>query len=163
MGKVHKFYLSRLFRNEHETIGILSTAGRIICHSLEDEKRTVKVFGKTRIPAGIYNIKLRTKGSHHQRYKKNYPSWNKGMLHIINVPDFKYILIHIGNDDEDTAGCILPATDSSIGQDNRYTLKQSTVAYMRLYPLMAEPLARGDIVLLEVRDEPTGDIYDWVA
>ena len=30
-----------------------------------------------------------------------------GMLHVLDVPNFKYILIHCGNTDEDTAGCLL--------------------------------------------------------
>ena len=157
----HKFYLPRLFRNEHETIGIFSTAGRIICHSLEDEKRTVKVFGETRIPAGTYEVKLRTEGSHHKRYKKKYPKWHIGMLHLINVENFKWILIHIGNADDDTAGCLLTGFGSWIRSDNRYELIQSTNAYKRLYPLMANPLSKGETVLLEIRDETTADIYDW--
>ena len=155
----HTFYLSRLFRNEHETIGIFSTAGRVICHSLEDEKRTVKVFGETRIPSGIYRIKLRTTGGHHARYQNKYP-FHKGMLHLQDVPNFKYILIHIGNDD-DTAGCLLTGTGSVVDYENRYHLIHSTFAYQRLYPLMADPLSAGDQVLLDIRDETTADIYDW--
>lgn len=157
----HKFYLSRLFRNEHETIGIISSAGRIICHSLEDEKRTIKVFSETRIPAGTYRITLRTEGSHHERYKLKFPELHNGMLWVRDVPNFKWILIHIGNDDDDTAGCLLTGISSYIKKDNRYELIHSTSAYLRLYPLMAEPLSKGDEVLLIVRDEPTADIYDW--
>ena len=29
------------------------------------------------------------------------------MLHITNVPNFEYILIHCGNTDEHTSGCLL--------------------------------------------------------
>ena len=154
------FYVTRLFRNSEETIGIFSTEGKIICHSLEDEKRTIKVFGETRIPAGTYNVTLRTEGGHHKRYKKMF-SFHRGMLHIRDVPNFKWILIHIGNNEDDTAGCILPGIDAHIGTQNRYRILSSTIAYKRLYKLMSKPLLRGDQVLLNIRDECNEDIYGW--
>ena len=155
------FYVTRLFRNNDETIGIFSTEGRIICYSLEDEKRTVKVYGETRIPAGTYNVTLRYEGGHYKRYKEKFPNWHKGMLWIRDVPNFKWILIHIGNDEDDSAGCILCATDSHIGAGNRYKILFSTIAYKRLYKLMSKPLLEDDQVLLKVRDECSQDIYDW--
>jgi len=157
---VHQFYVSRLFRNLDESIGVFSTEGRVICHSIEDEKRTVKVYGETRIPAGKYRVTLRTEGSHHERYEKKY-AWHKGMLWIRDVPNFKWILIHIGNDEDDSAGCILCGTDSHIAANNRYRLVNSTIAYKRLYPLMANPIDNGDEVYLNIRDEMNDDIYGW--
>jgi len=155
------FYLSRLYRNPEETIGIISTEGRVICHSLEDEKRTVKVFGETRIPAARYRVTLRTVGGHHLRYSKRFPEMHKGMLWLRDVENFKWILIHIGNNDDDTAGCILTGLKSVIKKDNRYTLDQSTFAYLRLYPLMVAPILRQEVVFLDIRDEGTADLYDW--
>lgn len=153
-------YLSRLFRNEHETIGILSTAGRVLCHTLEDEKRTKKVYGETRIPAGKYRITLRTEGLHHLRYKKKFP-FHKGMLWIRDVPNFKWILIHIGNDEDDTAGCILTGKKSVIKVNNRFILEYSTDAYKRIYPIIANPISNGEGVYIHIRDELNDDIYDW--
>ena len=40
---------------------------RFLCYTLEDEHRVLKVRGETRIPAGVYNIKLRTEGGFHQK------------------------------------------------------------------------------------------------
>ena len=61
------------------------------------------------MPAGTYKIELRKEGGggFHNKYKKKYGSLHKGMLHVTNVPNFEYILIHTGNSDEHTAGCLL--------------------------------------------------------
>ena len=42
------------------TTGKLSIDGKHICYTLEDEKREVKVMHETRIPEGLYEIKLRS-------------------------------------------------------------------------------------------------------
>ncbi len=158
---VHNFYLSRLFRNLEESIGIFSTKGRIVCSSLEDEKRAVKMFGETRIPAETYEVKFRTAGRLHKKYDGWYPSMHHGMLHIQNIKDFTWVYIHQGLDDLHTAGCPLVATDTHIRHNNRYTLVHSRIAYRRFYPLMAKPLTKFERVLLHVRDETNADIYDW--
>lgn len=78
----------------------------LFCGIIEDEFRAVKVSGETRIPAGTYEIKLNRVGGMNEKYKK-YP-WHKGMLELQDVPNFDFIYIHTGNDEEDTDGCLLP-------------------------------------------------------
>ena len=100
------------------------------CYTLEDNYRSVKVFGKTRIPDGKYKLELRTVGGFHNRYLKRYGNkFHKGMLWITDVPNFKYILIHIGNDDDDTDGCILVGSYLRL---NRVLNSRST--YRSIYP-----------------------------
>ena len=159
--KTFTFYLTRLYRNLTTTIGIFSTEGRIICYSLEDEKRAIKLFSKTRIPAEIYEIKFRTEGRLHEKYKRMYPAMHKGMLWIQDIENFTFCYIHQGLNHKHTAGCPLCSTDSHINTKNRYTLVHSAVAYKRLYPLMADPLVNGDRVLLNIRNECNADVYDW--
>ena len=159
--KTFTFYLTRLYRNLTTTIGIYSTEGRVICYSLEDEKRTVKLFGKTRIPAEIYEIKFRKEGRINEKYKRMYPAMHKGMLWIQDIKDFTYCYLHQGLNHFHTAGCPLCSTDSHINTLNRYNLVHSAVAYKRLYPLMADPLANGDKVLLNIRNECNEDVSDW--
>jgi len=73
----------------------LTEIGRkFLCYTLEDERRALKVRGETRVPAGTYKIELRNEGGFHQRYTKKYPGIHRGMLHITDVPNFEYILIH---------------------------------------------------------------------
>ena len=126
---------------------------RFLCYTIEDEHRVLKVRGETRIPAGIYNIKLRTEGGFHQRYDKKYPSIHRGMLHVIDVPNFEYILIHTGNTDEHTAGCLLVG-DS---QENNQLLPdgfigKSVNAYKRIYPSIAKAIEQGEEVTIEYID-----------
>ena len=121
---------------------------KFLCYTLEDERRALKVKGETRVPAGIYKIELRTEGGFHEKYKKRFKSIHKGMLHVTNVPGFEWILIHTGNTDEHTAGCLLVG-DS---QENNKVIKdgfvgKSTNAYKRIYPAIAESIKEGDVTI----------------
>lgn len=124
-----------------------------LCYTLEDEHRSRKVRGETRVPAGEYKIKLRTEGGFHERYKKKYGRMHKGMLHVTDVPGFEYILIHTGNTDEHTAGCLLVG-DS---QENNAIIKdgfigKSVNAYKRIYPDIAKAILKGEEVIIEYID-----------
>ena len=126
---------------------------QFLCYTLEDEHRVLKVKGETRIPAGIYNIKLRKEGGFHERYTKKYPDIHIGMLHIIDVPGFEFILIHTGNTDEHTSGCLILG-DS---QENNTIIKDGFVgksvnAYRRIYPKIAKAIDNGEEVTIEYID-----------
>ena len=126
---------------------------RFLCYTLEDEKRENKIMGETRIPAGVYSILLRKEGGFHGRYTKKYGSMHKGMLHVQDVPNFKWILIHTGNTDEHTAGCLLVG-DS---QENNVIIKdgfigKSVNAYKRIYPNISGALQAGEEVTIEYID-----------
>ena len=138
----------------HGLLFELTDIGRkFLCYTLEDERRALKVKGETRIPAGIYNIELRKEGGFHQRYTKKYANIHRGMLHITDVPNFEYILIHTGNTDEHTAGCLIVG-DS---QENNIILKDGFVgksvnAYKRIYPSIAKAIESGKDVTIEYID-----------
>jgi len=121
----------------NETLGLLMINGKFRGHTLEDEARTVKLWGETRIPEGTYKIQLRKEGGHHARYAKKFPGIHKGMLHVVDVPNFQYILIHIGNTDDDTAGCLLIAR--SLGANND-SIVRSTDKYLEVYPEIANAI-----------------------
>ena len=126
---------------------------RFLCYTLEDERRDEKIMGETRIPDGTYKIKLRKEGGFHQRYTKKYGKMHKGMLHVTEVPNFNWILIHTGNTDEHTAGCLLVG-DS---QENNTVIKDGFVgksnnAYKRIYPDIAEAIERGEEVTITYTD-----------
>lgn len=143
--------LQRKKSNAHETWGELRHAGKLLCYTLEDEKRAVKVWGETRIPAGKYDILLRTWGGHDTRYSKKF-AFHKGMLQLKNVPGFTAILIHIGNTEKDTAGCILVGSKVNT-QNGRFSLLRSTDAYTTIYPNIANALERGETVTITIKDE----------
>lgn len=144
-----KLTLLRYHAQADSTTGLLFLNNQFMCYTLEDQYQTEKVPGETCIPKGTYRICLRTEGMSHSRYAKRFPQMHKGMLHITDVPGFKWILIHIGNTDDDTAGCILVGNgvQSEPGQSR---LTNSTVAYQMLYPRVAEALLDEEMVWLDV-------------
>jgi len=152
-----KLKVLRFSSQEDSTSGLLFLDGdlglQFLCYTLEDERRALKVMGETRVPAGTYKIELRKEGGFHNRYTKKYGRLHKGMLHVTNVPNFEYILIHTGNTDEHTAGCLLLG-DS---QENNIIIKDGFVgksvnAYKRVYPDIAKALENNEKVTIEYVD-----------
>ena len=104
-----KLKVIRYHSTEDYTLGMLLNVSKgveFLAYTLEDEHRDVKVKGETRIPAGRYQVTLRTEGGFHSKYSEKYKEMHKGMLWLRDVPGFEYILIHTGNTDEHTAGCL---------------------------------------------------------
>ncbi len=90
--------LKRIFKAETYTIGKLYIDGVYLCDTIEDKVRDLtietKVYAKTAIPHGRYQIKL-----------SRSPKFGRILPEIINVPQFTGIRIHRGNTAEDSAGC----------------------------------------------------------
>ena len=151
-----KLKVIRFSSQKDSTSGLLfdvTDGTKFLCYTLEDERREEKVMAETRIPAGMYSISLRKEGGFHGRYTKKYGDMHKGMLHVQDVPNFKWILIHTGNTDEHTAGCLILG-DS---QENNVLMKdgfigKSVQAYKRIYPPIAEALENGEEVTIEYID-----------
>lgn len=139
--------LDRYYKTNDFTVGRMSIDGVFECYTLEDEHREVKVMHETRIPSGRYEIKLRTFGGHHERYKKF--AYHKGMLWLQDVPKFQHILIHIGNTDKDTSGCILVGRSVDL---KKGFLSSSTIAYEAMYKKVLKGLEQGK-VFITVKDE----------
>lgn len=148
-----KLKLYRISSEADSTSGILMIDDKFECYTLEDEQRQVKVMHETAIPLGIYEIQFRTVGGFHSKYIKRFGDMHKGMLELQDVPNFQYILIHCGNTDEHTSGCILVG-DS---QENNIVKKDgfigsSTQAYKRIYPKIASALINNEKVTIEIVD-----------
>tara|TARA_R110000765_G_scaffold314601_1_gene407413 strand:- start:341 stop:802 length:462 start_codon:yes stop_codon:yes gene_type:complete len=121
---------------------------KFLAYTLEDEYRKHKKSKETRIPAGTYKIELRDEGGFHKRYSKRYPNIHRGMLHIIDVPNFEYILIHTGNTDEHTAGCLLIGDSQENNQINKNGfIGSSSNAYKRVYPLIAKAIEKEGVTI----------------
>jgi len=121
-----------------------------LCYTLEDEHRDKKVKGETRIPAGEYSISLRRVGGFHKKYAGRFPTIHKGMLWVRDVPGFEYILIHCGNTDEHTAGCLLLGDTQENNQIKKNGfVGHSTRAYFRVYPYILAALERKEQVTIK--------------
>jgi hypothetical protein len=130
------------------TIGLFYVDFFLMCFTLEDEHRTIKIKSETRIPAGRYKLVLNTTGNMNIKYKKLF-SFHKGMLEISGIPNFSNVYIHIGNDDDDTAGCPLVGMSHEIGKN---FISKSTIAYKMIYPKIANEIEKGNNVFINVVD-----------
>ena len=146
-----KLQVLRFSSESDSTNGLLldvTNGVNFLAYTLEDEYRKHKRSKETRIPAGTYEIKLRNEGGFHQRYSKKYSSIHRGMLHIIDVPGFEYILIHVGNSDEHTAGCLLVGDSQENNQVNKNGfIGSSGNAYKRIYPLIADAVENEGVTI----------------
>lgn len=112
----------RVKKESDYTIGQLFVNGEYFCDTLEDEIRQVKVMHETAIPVGTYKVTLERS----PRFKRILP-----LLH--NVPGFTGILIHSGNTDKHTSGCIL------VGKSTGSTLINSLATLEKLMSILQKP------------------------
>ena len=132
------------------TNGLLFVNGLFECYTLVDQYQAVKVMHETCIPEGTYDIKFRTVGGFHEKYKKRYGNEHYGMLHLQDVPNFTYILIHAGNTDEHTSGCLIVGeTQQDLDLSDDGFIGHSGVAYSKLYKKVAKELLLGKSVTIE--------------
>ena len=108
-----KLLLKRKFKGETYTIGDLFIDGTFFCNAIEDRVRELpascpytskwhpckckeKVYAETAIPAGTYKVTM-----------EHSPSFKRILPYLHNVPHFLGILIHSGNTEADSGGCII--------------------------------------------------------
>ena len=148
-----KLTLKRFSTGPDSTLGLLFIDDAFVCFTCEDEHRDIKVAGETRIPAGTYAIRVRTWGGFHQRYERRF-AFHRGMLEICDVPGFTDILIHIGNTDDDTAGCILVGLGARADDRGGGRVMTSALAYETFYPRVIDAAEARDLTI-EIVDEKT--------
>ncbi len=118
--------LERRYFKTTYCIGRWFVEGMEFSDSLEDKDRGLtqdmpteqiylqKVYGKTAIPYGRYEIKLTMSPKFSSR------DWAQefgGLVpELINVPGFVSIRIHPGTTCEDTDGCLLPGMNKAVGK-----------------------------------------------
>lgn len=144
-----KIKVKVLIENDHATVSKLTIDGKFYGYVLEDENRAVKIKGETRIPSGTYKIGLRTVGKHHEQYLKDYPSIHIGMLELQNVPNFQFILIHKGNFETDTSGCLLCGKEW-MGSAGVLSVTKSKLAYDEIYPIISSAIKHKEDVTIEI-------------
>lgn len=149
----------RYFRNGRWTIGVWCFNTMAQCFTLEDAYRTEKIKGQTRIPAGLYELELKKIGESRfdTRAWNNPPLRYYGMIRVKNVPGYSEILVHPGNTDEDTEGCILVGLAASLLLG---AIHNSSQAYMKIYQPIADLLKKGErvTILFQDKDRPTPQI-----
>jgi len=144
--KKMELYLKREKFTEQSTIGTLSIDGQFECYILEDKDRGLhdkmslseieahKVFGKTCIPYGRYEIDWTMSA----RFKKMMPI-------LLNTPGYTGVRIHTGNSEKDTLGCLLPGKKRA---NNMVT--ESTAATNLLYSKIQTAKSRGEKIFITI-------------
>lgn len=111
-----KLELIRKYKGPTYTVGSLYINNEYFCDTLEDtdrglnqsmslqEIKSIKIKNKTAIPTGTYKIDMNTVSP---KFKNK--SWARDgkIPRLLNVPGYEGVLIHVGNTDTDTSGCIL--------------------------------------------------------
>lgn len=143
-----KLVLHRKYLKNNYTIGKLyldKGYGQLewIADTIEDRVRDLtkdkKVYGKTAIPFGEYEITMNVVSPKYSNFRK-YPKYERydGKLpRLLSVPMFEGVLIHIGNDETDSEGCIIVGENKVKGK-----LVNSTNSFYRLMDNYLLPAAR---------------------
>ncbi len=139
--------------------------------SIEDEERLVKVKGETRVDAGTYPLALRDS----QKFSSSYLVNPNGSFQIIsaknateiqkstwlphkliwvkNTPRHEFILMHWGNTDDDTDGCLIIGEAIGFIKGQQAVLLSRT-CYEKWYPILAKEISIGNSLIEYIRDKP---------
>ena len=109
------------------TIGQLYVNGKPFCNTLENTDRGLdqampleeilkrKVYGKTAIPTGTYRVTMRRKSPKFSKIDYYKDFCGGYMPRLLQVPGFEGVLIHRGNAEKATQGCLLVGDNTSKG------------------------------------------------
>lgn len=131
--------LTRRYKGETYTVGTLDIDGVYFCDTLEDKVRDLrkeaKIMHRTAIPEGHYRVEVTMS-----------PKFKRELPRLINVPHFEGILIHRGNDENDTSGCILVGENKEKGK-----VVNSTVYELSLVSILKNAVERGEEIFITVK------------
>ena len=149
--------LKRRFKGPKYTIGSLFINGEYFCDTIEDidrklndsmteeEIKRIKVYGETAIPYGTYKIDMNTISP---KFKDR--SWAKpysGKLpRLLNVKGFEGVLIHVGNTQHDSLGCLICGENKQIGR-----VINSTATFNRLMNILLKAKLKGEEIEIVIK------------
>lgn len=152
-----KITLKRIYTNNQYTIGHIYIDGTYVCDCIEDadrglrdamnldEIRAKKIKDRTAIPQGNYKVTMNVISPRFSK-KKYYKDFCGGRLpRILNVKGFDGVLIHIGNTDKDSSGCIIVGYNKEKGK-----VLNSKEAFEKLYRMLDSANRNGEKIDLKV-------------
>lgn len=141
-----KIEVKRIAKRSTYTIGKMYIDGNYFCDTLEDVDRginqkdsldtikKIKIVGATAIPTGTYKVIVNMS-----------PKFQRNLPRLIDVPGFEGILIHRGNTDKDTAGCILVGDNKVVGK-----VINSTPYETKLVDILSKAQAVNDAITISI-------------
>ena len=149
--------LKRIYTCSGYTIGHLYVDNVYLCDTLEDTDRglsqdmtveqikKIKIQDRTAIPIGIYNILMNIVSPKYSK-KQYYMDICKGKVpRLDNVKGYQGVLIHVGNDQYDTSGCILVGLNKVKGK-----VLYSKSTFEKLYKILKGAYDKGDTISLKI-------------
>jgi len=140
----------RFATSKESTLGAMLIDSTFACFTIEDAWHAAKIPGETRIPEGMYDLKMRTEGGMSLNYSQRFPDIHKGMLWLQDVPGFEWVYLHVGNKASHSEGCILVGDTMTSNVTGEGFVGQSSQAYERIYPDIAAAVV-ADKVTVEIR------------
>ncbi len=150
--------VDRKWKKQNYTISNLTIDGKWFCNVLEDADRglddsmsiakirELKKPSITAIPKGTYEITLDVispKYCTNSFYKQ---VCNGKVPRLLNVKGFEGILIHAGNTDKDSAGCLLVGINLERGK-----VLKSQETFRKLYKMLSEAKLRGEYIQITIK------------
>ena len=150
--------VDRKWKKQSYTISNLTIDGKWFCNVLEDKDRNLdssmsiakirelKKPSITAIPKGTYEITLDVispKYCTNSFYKQ---VCNGKVPRLLNVKGFEGILIHAGNTDKDSAGCLLVGMNLERGK-----VLKSQETFRKLYKMLSEAKLRGEYIQITIK------------
>lgn len=134
-----KITVTRTDYTTTSTISDLAVNGIKVGYTLEDvvrPKEGKKVYGATAIPAGTYAV-----------VPHDSPKFGKIMPMLQNVPGYQYVLLHQGNTNKDSEGCLLVGSTKS-----KDFVGSSRVMFDKLYPQIVAAWNKNETVTITIID-----------
>ena len=140
-----KLKLQRRFLGETYTIGSLFVDGVYFCDTIEDKVRDVnkngvfdekekKVMHETAIPYGTYKVIVNMS-----------PRFGRNLPRLLDVPHFAGILIHRGNTEKDSSGCIIVGENKVKGR-----VINSTPNEVKIVEVLTAAQNKGEAISIEI-------------
>lgn len=128
------YCIGKMYANGEELFETLEDYDRGLKDEMPiEEIKAKKIYGKTAIPTGIYELIL------------NYsPKYKKVMPLLLNVKGYSGVRIHSGNTEKDTEGCIL------VGWNKK---KGMVIDSRKAYDILMKKIGqnKGDKIIVEIR------------
>lgn len=145
------------YKTPNYCIGKLTIDGKWICDTIEDtdrglkqsmsldEIKKIKVQHKTAIPTGTYKITLDVVSPKYGGKDFYKTVCNGRVPRLLNVPGFDGVLIHCGNTEADSSGCIIVGKNKVKGK-----VVESRDTFKILYGILKEAKLRGEEITITI-------------
>ena len=149
--------VDRKWKKQSYTISNLLIEGEWFCNILEDTDRNldssmsiskileIKKPYITAIPRGTYEITLDVVSPKYSKVQFYKEVCNGKVPRLLNVKGFDGILIHAGNTDKDSEGCLLVGVNLEKGK-----VLNSRETFKKLYKLLKDRKIKGEKITIKI-------------